>query len=318
MEAMGQGAADHTAGRAVTPGLSAAALLRGRRLRSVPASASRTDCLTSDGGAAAGFGGMSSAPADGLRIAPRAANQDGHDGGAVADFGPTGVGTAGVGTAGVGTAGFAAAGGDAMTMGATDSLKRCLDLLGAAVESAPGELALAGFPAAAEFAGLAEEISRGAEYLQLLGAAAVDRTRTEAISAAGPASKAAGWTTGWGDDTESADAGSAAATAPAGTSAPTVSAGTGAPAVSAVAGTAAAGASSSAATSTSAAVPAVSPADDGSRNTAEFLRTRLRIGAGEARRRLALASAILPRTGITGQPMPPPYEKTAAALAPGT
>ncbi|WP_251045349.1 HNH endonuclease signature motif containing protein, partial [Arthrobacter sp. ISL-5] len=91
-----------------------------------------------------------------------------------------------------------------------------------------------------------------------------------------------------------------------------------APAVSAVAGTAAAGASSSAATSTSAAVPAVSPADDGSRNTAEFLRTRLRIGAGEARRRLALASAILPRTGITGQPMPPAYEETAAALATGT
>jgi hypothetical protein len=65
-------------------------------------------------------------------------------------------------------------------------------------------------------------------------------------------------------------------------------------------------------------VPAVSPADDGCRNTAEFLRVRLRIGAGEARRRLALASAVLPRTGITGQPLPPACEETAAALATGT
>jgi hypothetical protein len=62
----------------------------------------------------------------------------------------------------------------------------------------------------------------------------------------------------------------------------------------------------------------VSPADDGCRNTAEFLRVRLRIGAGEARRRLALASAVLPRTGITGQPLPPACEETAAALATGT
>ncbi len=45
---------------------------------------------------------------------------------------------------------------------------------------------------------------------------------------------------------------------------------------------------------------------------------RLRIGAAEARRRLALASATLPRTGITGQPMPPAREETAAALAAGT
>ncbi|MEN8585481.1 DUF222 domain-containing protein, partial [Burkholderia sp. RS01] len=65
-------------------------------------------------------------------------------------------------------------------------------------------------------------------------------------------------------------------------------------------------------------VSALSPADDGCRNTAEFLRVRLRIGAGEARRRLALASAVLPRTGITGQPLPPACEETAAALATGT
>jgi hypothetical protein len=60
-----------------------------------------------------------------------------------------------------------------------------------------------------------------------------------------------------------------------------------------------------------------SPADDGSRNTAEFLRTRLRISTPEARRRLALANATLPRTGLAGRPMPPACEETAAALTAG-
>jgi hypothetical protein len=157
------------------PGLGAVALLRGRRLRSVPASAFRTDCVASDGGAAAGFGAT----------------------------------------------GFGAA---------SDRLQLCLVLLEAAVESAPGELALAGFPAAADFAGLAEEIARRAEHLQLLSAGAVDRTRTEAINAAGPASKAAGWTTGWGhdeaDDGEAAGAGGAApAASPDSVSVPTTTTG---------------------------------------------------------------------------------------------
>ena len=133
MEAIGEDAADRTAGRAVTPGLSAAALLGSRRLRSVPVSASGGHRSASDGG------------------------------GSVV-------------------------------------LRQCLTLLEAAVDSAPGELALAGFREAADFADLAEEISRRAEQLQLLGAAAVDRTRTAAINAAGPASKATGWTTGWGTE----------------------------------------------------------------------------------------------------------------------
>jgi hypothetical protein len=60
-----------------------------------------------------------------------------------------------------------------------------------------------------------------------------------------------------------------------------------------------------------------SPADDGARNTAEFLRTRLRISTPEARRRLALADATLPRTGLAGRPMPPACEETAAALTAG-
>ncbi|WP_309107682.1 DUF222 domain-containing protein, partial [Arthrobacter sp.] len=57
---------------------------------------------------------------------------------------------------------------------------------------------------------------------------------------------------------------------------------------------------------------------DGCRNTAEFLRARLRISAAEARRRLALAAALLPSTGITGQPVPPAREEPATAYAAGT
>ena len=175
MEAMGELAADHTAGRAVTPGLSAAALLRGGRLRSVPASASRTDCRTSDGGAAASRS-VANAPFTGAVLTDTVT-----EGAAAADSAFTR---------------------GAFSGGAMENLQRCLGLLDGAVESAREELALAGFAEAADFAGLTEEISRRFEYLQVLGAAAVDRTRTEAINAAGPAGKAAGWTTGWGTGTD--------------------------------------------------------------------------------------------------------------------
>ncbi|MFJ5699866.1 DUF222 domain-containing protein [Arthrobacter sp. NPDC093139] len=224
MEAMGDNAADHTAGRTVTSGFSAVSLLRSRQLRSVPASMphdGRVDRMVSDGGASV-------------------------------------------------------------------SLQACLALAEAAVESAPKELGMAGFGEAADFADLAEELSRRVEHLQLLAAAAVERTRTAAINTAaintaGPVSKAAGWTTGWGAEpgTEPAAAASALPSA--------------------------------------AAVPgAVDPADDGCRNAAEFLRIRLRISIGEARRRLALACSVLPRTGIGGTPLPPACEHTATVLAAGT
>ena len=184
--------------------------------------------------------------------------------------------------------------------GASDCLERCLVLLEAAVESAPGELALAGFRDAADFAGRAEEISRRVEHVQLLAAAAVDRTRTEAINAAGPASKAAGWTTGWGNGPDDGTVVTKTAYSAAGLNSDGA-------AVRTVAGTSATSSSAAASASGPAAstyAPALSPADDGSRNTAEFLRTRLRISAAEARRRLALANAVLPRTGITGQLLP--------------
>ncbi|WP_258064537.1 13E12 repeat family protein, partial [Arthrobacter sp. ZGTC131] len=234
------------------------------------------DTAASDGGAAARMGavGFGTAGAPGLpvslRSAPQAADPAGHDDGATARL-------------------------DAFSGGAMENLRRCRGLLEAAVESGREELALAGFAEAADFAGLTEEISRRFEYLQVLGAAAVDRTRTEAISnAAGPASKAAGWITGWGHDTESSAAASGSAASGSAADSPSgPAAGTGR-------------------------VPGVSPADDGCRNTAEFLRVRLRISTGEARRRLALADAVLPRRGITGRPQPPVCEETAAALAEGS
>ena len=57
--------------------------------------------------------------------------------------------------------------------------------------------------------------------------------------------------------------------------------------------------------------------DDGYRNTAEFLRARLRIGAAEARRRLSLAEGLLPRQGLAGRQVPPAHRELAAAVAAG-
>ncbi len=54
--------------------------------------------------------------------------------------------------------------------------------------------------------------------------------------------------------------------------------------------------------------------DDGYRNAAEFLRARLRIGIGEAKRRLALAPDVLPQVGIAGQEIPARREILAQAF----
>ncbi|MBU8867187.1 HNH endonuclease [Paenarthrobacter sp. MMS21-TAE1-1] len=55
--------------------------------------------------------------------------------------------------------------------------------------------------------------------------------------------------------------------------------------------------------------------DDGYRNAAEFLRARLRISIGEARRRLALAPDVLPQAGMAGQEIPARREALAEALS---
>jgi hypothetical protein len=264
MEAFGEDRADIAAGTDVS-GLSAAALLGGRALRSVPSAGSLTGSPikgTSDGGAAAGF------TADVPASSP-----------------------------------------------ATADMKASLALLDAATAAVVEELAGAGFIEAADFAELTENLSRRVEHLQVLAAAAVDRTRTEAINAAEASSRAAGWTTGWGGEPETvAAAGPEATIAESATTEPSTAATDDAD--SDVSGSVADG-SDPAAPRVPARAVAWSPADDGARNTAEFLRTRLRISTPEARRRLALADATLPRTGLAGRPMPPACEETAAALTAG-
>jgi len=124
-----------------------------------------------------------------------------------------------------------------------DALRKVLDELSALRADAAAESRLFGFDEAADFAGMVEELSRTVEFLQLVAAQSVERTREEARTGAFDA------------------------------------------------------------------------ADDGYRNAAEFLRCRLRIGIGEARRRLALASALLPRTGIAGQDVPARNGSVGAAVA---
>ncbi|MGO4147065.1 HNH endonuclease, partial [Paenarthrobacter sp. YAF11_1] len=173
-------------------------------------------------------------------------------------------------------------------------------LLDTARRSAPGEASLFGFEDAADFAGKVEDVSRVLEYLQVVAARAVERARTEALRA-GPGSSAAApeWRTGWtapqlGTDAAAASlirTGTASAPAPDGEARCTPSVG----GEASVAGTGSASWGSAA---------KASVLDDGYRNAAEFLRARLRIGIGEAKRRLALAPEVLPQTGIAGQEIP--------------
>ncbi|MFP5310958.1 MAG: DUF222 domain-containing protein, partial [Actinomycetes bacterium] len=181
--------------------------------------------------------------------------------------------------------------------------------LAAAALSAPGLLATATHVEAADFADRVEGLARHVEYLQLLAAGAVDRTRTQAIADAaaaknrpartphgyvtGNTSKDSGWLTGW--DANGVETLNAAAEPVRETDAhwPGPPSPTGRPALT-------------------------SPADDGCRNTAEFLRLRLRIPIREARRRLALARHALPGTTLTGEPLPPVRPHLAAALTTST
>ena len=170
-------------------------------------------------------------------------------------------------------------------------VEEALAVLRAVSSTAVGDAALLGFQAASDFAGSVEEVSRVVEYLQLVAAAAVDRTRKQ--SGATAAKRANSWTTGWRDTPCSPATAAAFAPRPAGSA---LDAGSGSAGV--VAGIWCAG-------------------DDGYRNTGEFLRARLRIGAGEARRRLSLAGDLLPRQGFTGEPLPALHAELGAAVAAG-
>ncbi|MBP2266708.1 hypothetical protein J3A64_002172 [Pseudarthrobacter sp. PvP004] len=164
--------------------------------------------------------------------------------------------------------------------------------------SAADEASQLGFVEAADFAGRVEEISRSVEYLQVVAAHAVERTRKEAQQARpGVSAAAPEWRTGW---TEPAGPSTVPATS---ASADTVPAGAATHTSTAVAGAGNATATASA-----------NPLDDGYRNAAEFLRARLRIGIGEARRRLALAAEVLPQAGTTGQVLPARREILADAI----
>ncbi|WP_336711344.1 HNH endonuclease signature motif containing protein [Arthrobacter sp. USHLN218] len=61
--------------------------------------------------------------------------------------------------------------------------------------------------------------------------------------------------------------------------------------------------------------PASPDARSGFRDTADYLRTRLRISRSEARRRLRIGAGTLPQTLISGGQAPPAYEHLAEALA---
>ncbi|MFC8409282.1 DUF222 domain-containing protein [Arthrobacter sp. NPDC057259] len=59
------------------------------------------------------------------------------------------------------------------------------------------------------------------------------------------------------------------------------------------------------------------PEGDGYRRTTDFLRDRLRISTAEAHRRVCLAQEVLPRVGLSGQPIPAVHGEVAAAFAEG-
>ena len=169
------------------------------------------------------------------------------------------------------------------------ALDGALALLRSCNGTAVADAALLGVAEASDFAGRVEELSRMADYFQLVAAAAVDRTRSQAAAGARTAAAKfgsnapAGWLTGWNTE----------AIAPKSTPSDPIWNDTGG------------------------ADPSSGWVDDGYRNTVEFLRARLRISASEARRRLALVAEVLPRTGLLGQPLPVAKEELAAVVASG-
>ncbi|MDP9904207.1 HNH endonuclease signature motif containing protein [Arthrobacter bambusae] len=152
-------------------------------------------------------------------------------------------------------------------------------------DKAADDVGVTGFEEAVAFASGVEELSRTLDYLQVAAAAGLDRARNDE-----PAARR-GWTTGWA---AGADPGSGAGW---------------------TSGTTAAHADAQAGAAPS---PGTGSARGGEfRSTAEHLRSLLRIGAAEARRRLALARELLPGRSLTGQTVPARHGETAAALASG-
>ncbi|MDQ0925228.1 hypothetical protein QF038_003736 [Pseudarthrobacter sp. W1I19] len=221
-------------------------------------------------------------PADGEPAAP-----------AETDSAPTGPAEAASALTGTATGPAPA---DSLLVGEPLGLAELGRLVAQAAAAAPSVLAGASYVEAAKYASDVEEISRSVEYLQILSAGTVDRTRTQAIAAAdaaragrsrtrtGPGT-GKGWVTGWDNGVETLN--EVKALNETDTSWP------GQPAAR-----------------------LTSPADDGCANAAESLRLLLRIGKSEANRRLALAKDILPATTLTGDTVPAARQHLAAALTP--
>ncbi len=203
-----------------------------------------------------------------------------------------------------------------------EQLEQASEALGLLRESVDDEARLFGFVEAADFAGRVEEISRSLEYLQVVAAQAVERTRKEAQQASPGASAfgaGPGWRTGWTEPEPGSEVAPGPEVAPVSVGeARSISAGASVRGAGSVIGpgpVTEAGSVVGAGSGGRAAVSTVSPLDDGYRTAAEFLRARLRISIGEARRRLALAPDVLPQTGIAGQQIPARREVLANALS---
>ncbi|MFK0041986.1 DUF222 domain-containing protein [Paenarthrobacter sp. NPDC090517] len=190
---------------------------------------------------------------------------------------------------------------------------------------AADEARLFGFVEAADFAGSIEEISRSLEYLQVVAAQAVERTRKEAQQT-GPGSLgstggAPEWRTGWTEPGPGPGVGPGSGVAPdslgEARSRSAEASRSGAVSVPGPGPVTRPGSVFGAGSGGGPADSKVNPLDDGYRNAAEFLRARLRISIGEARRRLALAPEVLPQAGMAGQQIPARREILADALSAG-
>nr|WP_284751399.1 HNH endonuclease signature motif containing protein [Arthrobacter sp. efr-133-R2A-120] len=170
-------------------------------------------------------------------------------------------------------------------------LEGALGALRSLARTAVDDVGPLGMQDSAAFASGVEELSRTLDYLQLVAAGQLHRVRQqEPIGGTG-------WTTGWG--AEAREGGSSDGPGSPETEGGAAGAGDGAGCGGLAAGDALAGFREF-------------------RNTGEHLRSLLRIGAAEARRRLALAEDLLPGRSLTGQRIQPRYGEVAAALACGS
>ncbi len=208
-----------------------------------------------------------------------------------------------------------------------------LALVREVASTAAEDAALWDFREAADFAGTVEELSRALDYLQLVGAGAVDRTRKQATTA--PKADTA-WTTGWRDDSTYGTAGPGNASGAVaadgetawatgwrddsgqGSTGPDDASG----AVAASGSEVAAGAGDAPRLYPDPEVPRVPRIPAWPRTTGTGTpRSSCGRGCGSAPPRPAagssLAGDLLPRQGFSGDPLPPAREELGAAVAAG-